>query len=69
MNSNALSRKSSIRIKKTYCGRISNSVGFSKTDGITKDKEIYLISLMVKGYIVEKTPHGIIITNPKMFKK
>jgi hypothetical protein len=67
MNDNALTKKSTIIIKETYCGKIPQSMGFKKTDGVIQDKEKYYKQLQKQGFIVERTKYGVFITNPKNF--
>jgi hypothetical protein len=62
MNENAFSRKSSIKIKETLTGQLHDSVGFSKTDGYIMSQEEHLSTLERNGFLVERTPDGILIT-------
>lgn len=66
MNDNALTKKSTIKIKETYCGPIVNT-GVRNLDGPIQDKEKYYKKLEKQGFIVERTKHGVFITNPKNF--
>ena len=45
-------------------GKIGSGVGFRKTDGVIVSNDVYLAKLESKGYTVERTPNGIIITPP-----
>lgn len=65
MNENAFNKKSDIKVKKTKSGKIPDSVGFSRTDGVIMSKEEHLRELEKNGYEVERTPHGIFITKKR----
>jgi len=65
MNDNAFNKKSSIKVKKTKSGKIPDNVGFSKTDGIPMPLEEELKLLEKNGFVVERTPDGIIITHKR----
>jgi hypothetical protein len=62
MNDNAFNKKSSIKVKKTLTGPLHDSVGFSKTDGPITPLDEQLKEMEKNGYLVERTPNGIIIT-------
>jgi hypothetical protein len=63
MNDNALKKKSSIKIKETYCGALPKNVGFPRgMDGYIMPKEEYYAELKKNGYKVEFTKHGIFIS-------
>lgn len=65
MNDNAFSKKSSIKVKKTMTGKIPDNVGFSKTDGPIMPLEEELKLLEKNGFVIERTPDGIIITHKR----
>lgn len=62
MNDNAFSKKSSIKVTKTASGKIPDSVGFSRTDGVIMPQEEYFRQLEENGYTIERTPNGIFIS-------
>lgn len=62
MNENAFNKKSDIKVKKTKSGKIPDSVGFSRTDGVIMSKEEHLRILEENGYKVERTKKGIFIS-------
>jgi hypothetical protein len=45
-------------------GKIGSGVGFRKTDGIITPQEKRLSELEKKGYTIDRTPFGIIVTPP-----
>lgn len=61
-NMNKLSRKSSIKIKKTDVGQCK--CGFSKTEGVTMAQAEYHAELKKNGYKVVSTANGFIISKP-----
>lgn len=61
MNKNAFSKKSSIKVTKTYTGHIPDNVGFSTTDGYIMPLEENLRILKENGYTVDRTDKGILI--------
>lgn len=65
MNDNAFSKKSSIKVKKTKSGKIPDNVGFSKTDGPIMPLEQELKLLEENGFVIERTPNGILITHKR----
>lgn len=65
MNDNALTKKSTIKIKKTYCGPLPKNVGYPRgMDGYIMPQEEYLSELEKNGYTIERTKNGILITPP-----
>lgn len=63
MNENALKKKSSIKIKQTYCGALPKGVGFPRgMDGYMMPKEDYYAELLKNGFDVEYTPNGVFVT-------
>lgn len=65
MNDNAFNKKSSIKVKKTESGKIPDNVGFSKTDGYIMPIEEELKRLEDNGFVIERTPDGILITHKR----
>jgi len=65
MNDNAFNKKSSIKIKKTASGKIPDNIGFSKTDGYIMPLDEHLKELERNGFVIERTPNGILITHKK----
>ena len=45
-------------------GQIPQNVGFRKTDGVITPQEQRLSELEKKGYTIDRTPFGIIVTPP-----
>lgn len=68
MNDNAFNKESSIKITKTESGKIPDNVGFSRTDGVIMPLEKELDELRKNGYIVERTPNGILITKKELYE-
>jgi len=62
MNDNAFNQESTIKITKTMTGKIPDSVGFSRTDGVIMPQEEYFRQLEENGYTIERTPNGIFIS-------
>lgn len=62
MNNNAMTKKSTIKIKETATGKAN--VGFRRTDGVIMSGEKYFAELKKNGYTIEQTENGIIITPP-----
>lgn len=60
MNSNALKKKSSIKIEKTATGKCK--CGFRKTDGYIMPEDEYYAELKKNGYKVEFTSKGVFIS-------
>lgn len=60
MNDNALTKKSTIKIKKTYTGKAN--AGFRKTDGVIMPQDKYYAELLKNGYTIEFTKYGVLIS-------
>lgn len=60
MNSNALKKKSSIKIEKTATGKCR--CGFRKTDGYIMPQEERYAELRRNGYTIEVTDKGVFIS-------
>ncbi len=64
MNKNALTKKSTIKVKKTATGGLHDSVGFSpfKGEGYVQPLKQQLGSMASNGLKIEHTPEGILVT-------
>lgn len=60
MNSNALKKKSSIKIEKTATGKCR--CGFRKTDGYIMSQEERYAELRRNGYTIEVTDKGVFVS-------
>lgn len=64
MNDNAMTKPSTIKIKKTSTAKIPDNVGFPKFtgEGYQQPLDEQLSSMEKNGYKVERTSKGILIT-------
>lgn len=63
MNENALKGKSTIKVRKTYCGALPKNVGYPRgMDGYILPKQEYYNELKKNGYEVEFTDNGVFVT-------